>query len=99
MMPSLDWAGRAPVIAAVAQTAAVVVQAHRDRRPHGASTRRPAFGHPGPVYADDPAHGSVRVQTGTLRPFSIAASVTVQAGKGSGMDGQAVPAVKEHGPW
>lgn len=99
MMPSLDWAGRAPAIAAAAPTAAVVVQAYRDRRPRGASTQRPAFGHPGTMRANDPAHGSVRVQTGTLRPFPIAASVTAQTGKGSGTDGQAVPTAKEHGPW
>ncbi len=99
MMPSLDWAGRASAIAAVAQTATVVVQACWDRRPHGALTQRPAFGRPGPVYADDPARGSVRVQAGTRRPFPTAASVTAHAGKGSGTDGQAVPAAKEHGRW
>lgn len=100
MMSSLDWAGLAPAIAAAVQTAAVVVQVYWDRRQRGAwMTQHPVFGEPVPARAPRPAAGSLSVHVqldGVLQTSGTPVSVMVRV---SGMDGQALPSVKEHGPW
>lgn len=102
MTSSLDWAGIAPAIAAAVQTAAVVVQVYWDRRQRGALiTRHPVFGEGVPARAEHAAHGSlsVHVQINAPEASGAAVSVIVQVGGAGGVDGQVLPASKEHGPW
>ena len=102
MMSSLDWAGLAPAIAAAVQTAAVVVQVYWDRRDRGAwMTQHPVFGEPVPARVEHAAYGSlsVHVQIATTQTSGAAVSVIVRVGEAGGVDGQALPPVKEYGPW
>jgi hypothetical protein len=102
MMSSLDWAGLAPAIAAAVQTAAAVVQVYWDRRQHGAwMTQHPVFGEPVPARVEHATHGCpcVHVQIGMHQVSRTPVSVVVRVGEAGGMDGQALPPAKEHGPW
>lgn len=102
MTSSLDWAGLATVVAAAAQSAAAVVHVYWDRQQRGARmTPHPVFGGPLPPRVEHPAHSSlsVQVQIGVLQPSRTPVTVIVRVGEAGGMDGQALPSAKEHGPW